>query len=84
MKKLIYPILIILFLLTACKPGGTAENAAVAALEATRNAQNAAATAMAQVPTAGAVTAAPTEMPPTADPHRNRHSGANPHRSANR
>jgi hypothetical protein len=65
MKKLFVSALIVMFILTACKPGGSAADAAVAALEATRSAQNAAATAKAQAPTAEPPTAAPTEVPAT-------------------
>ena len=68
MKNLIYAALIALLLITACSPGGNAENAAVAALQATRSAQNAAATANAQAPTAEPPTAAPTEIPATVAP----------------
>ena len=68
MKKLFVTALIVMFILTACKPGGSAADAAVAALEATRSAQNAAATAKAQAPTAEPPTAAPTELPATLAP----------------
>jgi len=68
MKKLFVTALIVMFILTACKPGGSAADAAVAALEATRSAQNAAATANAQAPTAEPPTAAPTEVPATLAP----------------
>lgn len=63
MKKLICAGFIVLFLLTSCSFGGKSESAAVAALEATRVAQFAAATAK-----AAAESLAASAVPPTAYP----------------
>lgn len=72
MKKLIFASVIIIFLLSSCSllPFGKSDNtdAVVAALQATRDAQNTAATANAaiqQAPTQAPPTEAPTIAPPT-------------------
>lgn len=76
MKKLIFAAVILVFLLSSCSllPFGknNDNNAAVAALQATRDAQNAAATASGaqaqQAPTQAPPTEAPTIAPPTETP----------------